>query len=339
MWEIVSSAAFGIAAVATQPVPLQGERPSEEVHFHRGVNILGYDPYWRHPTKARFRAKHFGDIRSAGFDFVRVNLFVFDHMDAQNRIDPDWLERLDWVVALASHAGLGVILDEHDFATCSNDPVTCRLKLPAVWGQLARRYRAHPPSVAFELLNEPHGRLDADAWNAMIPELLSIIRATNPKRTIIVGPTHWYSPKELPTLRLPPGDRNITVTFHYYGPFRFTHQGAKWTNLKELRGVTWGSAADRQSIRDHFDKVSAWARIHDRPILLGEFGAYDKSGTPIEMRANYAATIVCNAERNGFGWAYWQFDGNFIAWDMDSDRWVRPIKDALIQRRSRSARC
>jgi endoglucanase len=339
MWKIALVAAAAIVATVELSSPAQHDvRATEPSRFHRGVNILGYDPFWTDPAKARFKAKHFTEIRNGGFDFVRVNLFVFDHMDAQNRIDPEWLKRLDWVVANATKAGLGVILDEHDFGTCAKNLQLCRAKLPAVWLQLAYRYRNQPPSVAFELLNEPHGQLDSDTWNAMIPGLLSIVRAHNPDRTVIIGPTRWYNLDDLPYLKLPPNDRHITVTFHYYGPYRFTHQGAPWSKIKNLRGVTWGSAADRRTIARQLDWVASWANQNRRPVLLGEFGAYDKSGTPIAMRAQYASTLSCEAEGHGFGWAYWQFDGNFILWDMDRDDWVGPIKNALFQRDA-SGRC
>ena len=36
------------------------------------------------------------------------------------------------------------------------------------------------------------------------------------------------------------------------------------------------------------------------------------------------------SEANGFGWAYWQFDSDFIVYDLDRDAWVTPIRDALI---------
>jgi len=300
--------------------------------FRRGVNVLGYDPYWK-GGEARFKARHFAEIRRAGFDFVRVNLFAFGHLDSKDRLDPEWLKKVDWVVREARKAGLGVILDEHDFDACSNDVTMCRAKLRAVWSQLAPRYRSAPSSVAFELLNEPHAKLDADAWNALIPDILAIVRATNPVRTVIIGPTSWNAYRELPGLKLPEKDRNILVTFHYYDPFRFTHQGASWTDLKELRGVTWGSDADLAQLREDFGKVAQWARANRRPILLGEFGAYDKSGTPEAMRVAYTAAVAREAERQGFAFAYWQFDGDFIAWDMSRDAWVAPIRDALLPAR------
>ena len=43
----------------------------------------------------------------------------------------------------------------------------------------------------------------------------------------MVGPTSWNSLADLPLLRLP-ADANLLVTFHYYEPFQFTHQGATW---------------------------------------------------------------------------------------------------------------
>lgn len=333
-------AAIGLALASSQALAWnQNSGANDPPQFRRGINILGYDPLWKDPAKGRFKLEHFSKIRSGGFDFVRVNLFVFDHMDGDNVIQTQWLKRLDWVVANATEAGLSVILDEHDFGVCAKDVALCRSKLASVWRQLAIRYRREPANVAFELLNEPHGNLDVATWNAMIPELLAIVRATNPTRTVIIGPSKWSSPSMLPTLRLPANDRHIMVTFHYYGPYRFTHQGAPWSKISTLSGVTWGSAADHQTLRDHFDKIGVWARTSKRPLLVGEFGVFDRSGTPLEMRAKYIAAVACQSERHGFGWAYWQFDGNFIAWDMKRDSWVEPIKTALTRRPTRAGRC
>jgi endoglucanase len=299
--------------------------------FRRGVNVLGYDPYWTDASKRRFEWRHFGEIRRAGFDFVRVNLQAFKHMDAEGRLDPAWLAKLDDVVREAGKAGLGVILDEHDFNACSEDLALCRRKLPAFWAQVAPRYANAPRSVAFELLNEPFGKLDAATWNAFFPELLAIVRQTNPTRIVVVGPTSWNSLKELPTLKLP-ADPNLLVTFHYYEPFHFTHQGATWAgeDVKKLHGVTWGSDADLAAVAADFDQVAAWAAANRRPILLGEFGAYDKTGTPVELRAAYTAAVRSEAERRGFGWGAWQFEGDFVIWDMPRQRWNEPILHALI---------
>jgi endoglucanase len=323
--------AAGLAAPASAekvsgPVLQQSDQP-----FRRGVNALGYDPYWTDASKRRFEWRHFGEIRKAGFDFVRLNLQAFRHMDAENRLESPWLAKLDDAVREAQKAGLGVILDEHDFDACSQDVETCRARLSAFWRQVAPRYANSPRTVAFELLNEPHDKLNGEPWNALLAELLGIVRQSNPTRIVVVGPTHWNSLADLPLLKLPQ-DRNLLVTFHYYDPFHFTHQGATWAGeeVKGLHGITWGSDADKQALRSDFAKVAAWSAVNGKPILLGEFGAYDKSGTPLELRAAYIDAARDEAERRGFGWAYWQFEGDFVAWDMANQRWVEPIRKALI---------
>jgi endoglucanase len=296
----------------------------------RGINVLGYDPIWQDSKKGRFQEKHFQAIRDAGFDFIRVNLHAFRHMKPSGKLDKAWLERLDWVVRGAGAAGLSVILDEHDFTDCASDPAACRTRLVQFWNQVAPRYRKAAPGVMFELLNEPHDKLDAEQWNRLLVDLLAIVRRSNPTRTVVIGPTRWNNMDELPSLHLPDQDRNILVTFHYYEPFRFTHQGASWTDLVSLRGISWGSDQDRARLAGDFAKVAAWSKANDRPILLGEFGAYDKSGTPMPLRAAYTSAVAREAEKNGFPWAYWQFDSDFIAYDIARGAWVEPILDALV---------
>ena len=299
--------------------------------FRRGVNVLGYDPYWTAGGKRRFEWSHFVEIRKAGFDFVRVNLQAFHHMDEQNRLEPQWLAKLDDVVSEAQKAGLGVILDEHDFNACSQDVDICRSKLLAFWRVVAPRYANAPRRVAFELLNEPHDKLNGQPWNDLLEQVLGAVRKSNPTRIVVVGPTHWNSLADLSMLKLPP-DPNLLVTFHYYEPFHFTHQGATWAGeeVKHLRGITWGTQADRTAMRSDFDRVAAWSAANHRPILLGEFGAYDKSGTPLDLRVAYVGSARTEAEGHGFGWAYWQFEGDFVVWDMPDQRWVEPMLKALI---------
>jgi endoglucanase len=326
---VASLVAFFFAAAAAAAPQATPTVPQPELR--RGVNVLGYDPVWTDPAKGRFQQSHFAEIRRGGFDFVRVNLHAFRHMDGKNQLKPAFFERLDWIVKNATAAGLSVILDEHDFNACAHDVETCRTRLSAFWTQVAPRYRDAPPTVLFELLNEPHAKLDADTWNALFPEILAIVRQTNPTRRIVIGPTQWNSREKLDTLKLPADDPNIIATFHYYDPFPFTHQGASWVEeMKGVKGITWGSEADRAQLAVDLDKVAAWSKANNRQVLLGEFGAYDRSGTPIAMRAAYTEAVAREAERHGFAWAYWQFDSDFILWDMAKKGWVEPIHKALI---------
>ncbi|MEN8375095.1 MAG: glycoside hydrolase family 5 protein [Gemmatimonadota bacterium] len=332
--------------VDTQAESLSGA-PEPLAELRRGMNVLYYDPGWgeRGPiplgdtvTAAwRFQQSHFEAIRGGGFDFVRVNLRAFPHMavdydyytmDAEYGINPAFLELVDWVVNSATEAGLSVILDGHDYEVCGESAALCRQRLLFFWGRIASRYQDAPPSVLFELLNEPLGELDVDTWNALFPEILAVVRETNPTRRVIIGSVRWSDFSTIPTLELPEGDPNIIATFHYYHPTRFTAQGNP--RVSRRTGVTWGSDADRAQIASDFDTVAEWSRLTGRQVLLGEFGV--ASRVPMDLRVDWTAAVAREAERRGFAWAYWAFHGSRPAWDADRDGWVEEIHGALIPR-------
>ena len=293
----------------------------------RGVNIVGYDPLWKDPAKARFQTRHMKVIREGGFDSVRMVLQAFQHMDENDKLSEQWFATLNELVQAALERDLTVILDEHDFSLCGQDVVTCRRKLIAFWTQVASAYQQSSPKVIFEILNEPNRALDAH-WNSLLAEALAVIRKTNPDRNVIVGPAFWNNVRWLDRLELPKNDRHLIVTVHYYLPMAFTHQGARWTLEHDKLGVTWGSPEERAALEADFDAVQAWSKEHDRPIFLGEFGAYDKA--PMSSRVAYTDAVARAAEKRGWAWAYWQFDSDFIVYDLDRDRWIEPIHRALI---------
>jgi len=323
---------LALAAMAIGTAQAAGPAPSawdQDRVLGRGVNIIGYDPLWKDFRQGRFKTYHFTKIRQAGFSTVRIVLQSFGHMDAHNRLPQKWFDTLDWAINGATHAGLNVIVDEHDYDPCSEHPDVCHDKLIAFWTQVAHHLRKRDNHVLFELLNEPHAPLDAAKWNAMLKDLIPLVRKTNPTRTLIIGPTQWNNLHQLDTLELPEKDRHIIVTFHYYDPMRFTHQGASWVpGLRDVSGVTCCTAEERARIDSDFDQVAAWSKEHERPILLGEFGA--REGGDMASRVAWTSAVARSAERHGFAWAYWQFDGDFVVWDMKKNDWVRPILGALI---------
>lgn len=296
----------------------------------RGVNILGYDPIWKSRAQARFQDKHFRLIRTAGFNHVRINLHPFQHMGPapEFTIQPAWLETLDWAVENCLQNDLLAILDMHEFNALGEDPHGLREQFLSTWRQLAARYQSAPDSVIFELLNEPCKALTPELWNEYLKEPYQIVRASHPDRTLIIGPAWWNGFDHLDQLALPAEDRNIIVTVHYYHPMPFTHQGAHWTNFPDT-GVLWlGTAGEKQIILQDLDKVQTWAKREDRPIYLGEFGAYDRA--EMDSRARYTAFMARQAEEFGWSWGYWQFDSDFILYDIEKDAWVEPLLKALI---------
>lgn len=301
--------------------------------MRRGVNIIGYDSaVWKDHTKGRFKEEYFRKIKEAGFSTIRVNLFAFSGMDNTHTLNPKWLETLDWVVKKGLEAKLMVILDMHEYNAMADDPIAKKEMFMSVWRQLAPRYKDQPNDVLFELLNEPNQKLSVDLWNQYLVDAIKLVRETNPNRTLIIGPGNWNGIESLPTLVLPENDKNIIVTVHFYHPMPFTHQGAYWAkDFKDLSGIQWtGTKEEKADIETKLKVAADWSQANDRPIFLGEFGAYDKGD--MESRARYTACVARTAEKFGFSWAYWQFDSDFIVYDIEKEKWVMPILDALMEK-------
>jgi endoglucanase len=325
---------WALVALIAQPLLHAADAFEQNRKLGRGVNIIGYDPIWRSRGEGRFQQKHFRLLKEAGFDSVRVNLHAFRHMEAAPTftLRDTWFATLDWVVEQAVQQKLMVILDLHEFGSMGENPEANHEKFLAFWRQISEHCRNAPDSVVFEILNEPAKKLTPQLWNQYLREALAIIRKAHPTRTVIVGPAFWNGIGHLGELELPKDDTNLIVTVHYYSPMEFTHQGAGWSEHKDKSGIDWkGTEAERQAILNDFNKAVSWAKANKRPMFLGEFGAYDRA--PMESRVRYTDAVARTAESLGWSWAYWQFDSDFILWDMKQDTWVEPILKALAPRK------
>jgi endoglucanase len=164
----------------------------------------------------------------------------------------------------------------------------------------------------------------------MFPELLEVIRKSNPRRVVVAGPGHWNNIDSLAWFRVPEEDRRLIVTFHYYQPFHFTHQKASWVQgSDQWAGTRWeGTAAELAAIQKDFDRAEAWAKKNNRPLYLGEFGAY--SAADMESRARWTQAVAREAEKRGISWAYWEFGSGFGIYDPAKKTWREPLMKALM---------
>jgi endoglucanase len=131
-------------------------------------------------------------------------------------------------------------------------------------------------------------------------------------------------------LQLPASDRNIIVAVHYYNPFVFTHQGAEWVSGSEAwLGTTWsGTTVEQQAVRDDFNAIGNWGTANNRPMNIGEFGAY--STADLASRARWTAFVARTAEAKGISWHYWEFIAGFGAYDAVANDWNYPLLNALV---------
>lgn len=279
------------------------------------------------------RDEYFLLIRDAGFDAVRIPIRWNAHASDNPpfRINNLFFDRVDTVIKQAMSRNLAVVINIHHYNKLMESPDEHKERFLALWRQIAGQYHNYPSTLFFEVLNEPHGNLKAGLWNQFLREAISVIRESNPYRTLIIGTSPWGGISGLKDLSVPGHDRNIIVTVHYYEPFHFTHQGAEWVGGQSDKwlGTTWeGTEEQKKKVRTDFDQVQSWGASHDRPIYLGEFGAYSRA--PTESRETWTTFVRQEAGQRGFSWAYWEFGAGFGVYDREIVKWREPLLKALI---------
>ena len=269
-------------------------------------------------------------MREAGLDTVRLAVKWSAHSEANApyTIDRSFFDHVDRAVECALRRDLGVVLDIHHFDELSTDADGQAARFLALWSQISEHYAGASERLWFELLNEPHDPMTPGRWNRLIADALAVVRSSNPERAVIAGPARWNIPEALPTLRLPDDD-HLIVTVHYYSPFQFTHQGADWLEeAGDWQGTSWGTDAERDRVRADLERAAAWARDHQRPLFLGEFGTIENADTA--ARVAWTTLVRSDAERLGISWAYWDFATDFGAFDVSRHAWRAPLREALL---------
>ena len=281
------------------------------------------------------------DLAAQHFRTVRLPVRWSNHAapTADATLDERFARRVDTAIEALLARGLYVILNVHHYTQITGgtlhpkefavDPAVMETRLENLWRQLARRYASHSGRLLFELLNEPHDRLEGERWNRLAARLLSQVRQTNPQRTVIIGPGQWNHPRALPQLRLP-ADRDLLVAIHSYDPYDFTHQGVPWRAEPLPAGKPCCDRQQREQIEQALDSAMRWNARHGVPVHLGEFGAYQAAD--MASRARYARLVRQEAELRGIGWAWWELASDFSGlYDPQAGAWREPLMRALME--------
>jgi len=275
----------------------------------------------------RFRDSDATNIRQAGFATVRLPVRFSGHAGASPpyAIDPAFMARVRHVVDANLAAGLNVILNMHHYDEVFTAPDRHGERFAALWRQIATEFRDAPAGLWFELINEPHERLNDSNLNSLLAPALAAVRETHPTRPVIVGGQNWSGIDSLTTLQLP-DDPYVVPTFHYYEPFNFTHQGASWVNPRFPTGRQLGTEADRAQLQASLDKVRAYMARTGRVPFMGEYGAFEQ--IPADQRALYYGTVSSAFASIGIASCAWAYVNTFPLY-RDRSGWIAPIVDPI----------
>jgi endoglucanase len=347
----------------TPPKRLGNNTPAHRAlaRLKRGVNLgNGWEAPPNNSWGVHFTTEDIDRIAAEGFDHIRVPVAFHFYLTPGNNgfeISPALLAELEPVLRRALDKHLTVLLDWHHFNDFTAAPATHLERFTGGWQAITRHFQAWPPGLFFELLNEPMDALTTEAANPIYQKTIAAIRAIDSNRIIVVSPGRWGNVGELDKLRLPDADDRIVVTVHCYDPFHFTHQGAGWAHLKDLRGILYpgpppqpyqipGSLRDNpgvrsfvddyntlpgeqnpssaRPIREALDSARAWSDHFGRPVHLGEFGSHNPGDHA--SRARYLKDVKTFAEARLIPWTLWEWKASFGYWD--------PVKNQPIFRSS-----
>ena len=198
-----------------------------------------------------------------------------------------------------------------------------------IWKEVARRCAGTGDGVAYDLMNEPHGKGAPAAWNALAKRLTKAIREIDARHVIVVEPPGWGLPAGFADLE-PTGDANTVYSFHCYRPHEFTHQKGKdgtlgatpeWTRANRYPGVItpWWQGAkgefwDRDRLRKEIQPALDFGKKHGVTLWVGEFGCVRWASGALKWLEDSLDLY----EGEKLGWAYYAYR-EWHAMDLERD--------------------
>ena len=156
-------------------------------------------------------------IKDLGFNHVRLPIRwePSDRSDANApyTIHSTFLNRIKTVVDSCINSGLFVIINMHHHDLLYENPDAQKARFLAQWEQISTYFKDYNEYLLFEILNEPHGNLNAAKWNVFLKDALDLIRVENPERAVLIGTAEYGGLGGLSKLQLP-DDSNIILTVH-----------------------------------------------------------------------------------------------------------------------------
>lgn len=350
----------------------QKAEPQEEAFvLKRGTNLS----HWlsqNNIDRGEARKNHiqeddFARLEELGFDHVRIPIDEEQFWDEEGNKLPEAWELLTWALDQCRAHNLRAIVDLHiiraHYFNAVNEGASNTLftseeaqeGLINLWRQLSEVLKGYSTGwVAYEFMNEPVAD-EHEQWNQLVAKVHKALRELEPNRTLVIGSNRWQGHETFKYLRVPEGDKNIILSFHYYNPMLLTHYGAWWTPIHDYKGkVNYPGvlvdaddfAATPDSIKGEIEQYtnSEWnrERIHEQmadaievaakyglQLFCGEWGVFE----PVDRELAYAWTkdMLSVFDEFNIAWTTWCYDADFGFWDQAKhDYKDKPLVDLLM---------
>lgn len=337
---ITMIAAIGILSSCSNTL-----KEKENFTIEKGVNVS----HWLSQTEMRGNSraaymteKDFALIAEMGFDHVRIPVDEMHLWDEEGNKHEDAFKLLHNAIKWAFDNDLRVIVDlhvirSHHFNAKDNTLWTDPLEQEKFWGfweELSSELKKYPNHLlAYELMNEAVAE-DPEDWNNLIAKGIEVVRKKEPARKIVVGSNKWQQVHTFPDLKVPEGDTNIILSFHFYDPFIFTHYQTHWSYLKDFEAEVnypgWtvdtsvystleGEMLERirndngyADLKVLEERILIARQVADQlglPLYCGEFGCYPS--TAIDARVRLYSSLMAIFKRHNIAWSHWNYKNDF----------------------------
>ena len=338
-----------LSLVSCRKDPVAGpEEPADRPvkgTMNRGFNLSGCFEVGTTGTAENIWMGHIDDktfsfIKSLGCDVVRVPM-QFGHFITSKTdftLTQAYWDRLDTLLDLGEKYEITVIIDNHQWKYCEMFPTDHALSfLQSIWRQVAEHCKDRDYCV-YEILNEPDGTWWRNHWGETQELVLKAIREIDTRHDVIVTPAPYGTIAQLPDY----DDDHLIYTIHTYEPFVFTHQGAEFSGLQNVKlhfpydpekddlTVAVSSSSNREALQNYantgteeyirsvIDKELAEVERRGARLYVGEFGVacYNLDDKAFrkefkESRNRWHKCMVDYMKEKNVAWTLWTFALDF----------------------------
>ena len=339
----------------------------------RGTNVS----HWLSQSEQRGEARKlhiqeddFARLKELGFDFVRIPIDEVQFWDEEgNKLPEAWdllKNALDWSRKYDLRAIVDLhIIRSHYFNAVNEDDKAANTLFTSdeaqeglinLWRQLSEFLKDRSNDwVAYEFMNEPVAP-EHEQWNQLVAKVHKALRELEPQRTLVIGSNMWQGHETMKYLKVPEGDKNIILSFHYYNPMLLTHYGAWWSPLcaaykgkvnypgvlvsKEDFDAAPAAIKDQlkpyteevwniDKIREQFKDAIEAAKKYDLQLFCGEWGVYEPVDR--ELAYNWYRDVLTVFDEYNIAWTTWCYDADFGFWDQQRHSFKdRPLVELLM---------
>lgn len=315
----------------------------------KGDNPLTYECGWGNAATTQ---ELISAVKEAGLDAVRVPVTWYQHLEEDGTIQKDWMERVKTVVDYVMAEDMYCIINVHH-DTGGGEEAWLRAEETSyekygeryayIWTQVAETFADYGEKLLFEGYNEmldaesswsnPKKKSSYEVINKWAQLFVDTVRSTggkNGERNLIINTYGSDSGEQTVSHLVMPKDaaeNHLIAEVHIYTPDCFTTSGDWVSNPTD----TWSEDCEKE-VLERFDILNRYFLEKDIPVIVGEFGAGNKSNE--EERASYASYFSKLASKYGVA-VFWWDDGGKDSMGLIHRKtldWSYPlIRDALTE--------